>query len=183
MQALECMIDRIPKAVVRANHADRNIPVEVFFGFVGIEDADRLVRMRLIEKGRNRRRDRGGSDGAPSTLRRPSQPPVREDDDMLRLRLDVDSRPMLDPRAELLHFAGGDLVEIDPDLHQRHGKQPRCEVQAQFFRLLDLVLHSPRKLGGVQIVSLDHRRVARPEIDCEGLLGADRDRMSTILKF
>jgi hypothetical protein len=50
----------------------------------------------------------------------------------------------LDPRAKLLDFARRDLVEIDPDLHQRQGKQVRREIEAQPLRELDLTLQGPR---------------------------------------
>ena len=63
-------------------------------------------------------------------LGRLPQPPVGKDDDLRGLALGVERWLMLDPSAKLLDLAGRDLVEIDPDLHQRHGKQPCCEIEA-----------------------------------------------------
>jgi len=69
---------------------------------------------------------------------------------------------MLDPGAQLLDLAERDLVEIDPDLHQRHGEQARREIKAQPLRQLDLALQGLRKLGCVFILLINHR-IARHE--------------------
>src|SRR5262245_7864840 len=57
-QPRESLLDCIAQPLVRADHANGDIPVEVRLTLVEIQDADRLVRMRQIEIARNCRRDR-----------------------------------------------------------------------------------------------------------------------------
>src|SRR5260370_20177690 len=59
-QLLKGRIDRVAQALVRAHHADRDVPVEVRLILVTIEDADLVVLMRQVEIAGNGRRDRGG---------------------------------------------------------------------------------------------------------------------------
>ena len=57
-QPLESRLDGIAQLLVRAHHANGDIPVEVRLAFVAIQDADRMVRMRQIEIVGDGRRDR-----------------------------------------------------------------------------------------------------------------------------
>src|ERR1700731_1653563 len=56
-QPLKSTLDGIAQPLVRAHHANGDIPVEVRLTLVGTQDADRLIRMRQIEIGGNGWRD------------------------------------------------------------------------------------------------------------------------------
>ena len=58
MQPLKSRIDRLAQLLVRAHHANGDIPVEVRLTFVAIQDADRIVPTRLIEIAGDGWRDR-----------------------------------------------------------------------------------------------------------------------------
>ena len=61
-QPLESPLDGIAQRLVRSDHADGDIPVEVRLALVGTHYADRLIRMRQIEIGGDARADRRGVD-------------------------------------------------------------------------------------------------------------------------
>jgi len=61
-QLLKGRIDSVAQALVRAHHADRDIPVEVCLTLVAVQDAELVVGMRQVEIAGDGRRDRGGVD-------------------------------------------------------------------------------------------------------------------------
>src|SRR6476659_830647 len=61
-QPFKRSIDGVAQCIIRADHADGDVPVEIGYGLVAVQDTKCLVRMRQIEITRRSGCDRSGID-------------------------------------------------------------------------------------------------------------------------